>query len=50
MKLTITFEVDELPTWPGDRGATIAVIKDAIDHDLANLEVWAKHLAIEVEE
>ena len=50
MKITITFEVDELPTGYGDFDATVEVIRESIDHDLSNLEVWAEKLSIKVEQ
>jgi hypothetical protein len=49
MKFTITFEVDELPEGYGTFDETVKVIEEAIDHDLTNLEVWAKKLSIKVD-
>ena len=50
MKFTITFEADELPTGYGDIEATLEVIKDAIDYQLINLEVYPKCISLKVEQ
>lgn len=48
MIVTITFMVDELDSY-GSTEETVKVIKDAIDNQLINLDVYHKGLTIEVE-